>query len=76
MWGVNSNDDIFYREGTFGDNGVVGCSWTNIPGKLKYVTSGFGTVWGVNSQDQIFRRTGITRTTPAGRSDAAGWTDK
>jgi len=47
VWGVNSNNDIFRRDGT---------TWTHIGGVLKQVSVGCdGTVWGVNPSDQIFR---------------------
>lgn len=66
VWGVNSNDDVFYREGTYGDSSVVGCRWTYVQGKLVYVTSGSTGVIGVNRQNQIYRRTGINRDNPTG----------
>ena len=30
VWGVNSNGDIFYRSGTFGDNKVIGSGWEKV----------------------------------------------
>lgn len=57
VWGVNSNDDIFYKQ----DN-IIG-DWKSPDGKLKYISVDFeGTVWGVNSSDQIYYRNGIDGT--------------
>ena len=35
-WGVNSNDDIFYRSGVSRSN-CAGTGWRQIPGKLKQI---------------------------------------
>merc|ERR1711939_534213 len=52
VWGVNRNDDIFYRNG-------VGGRWKHIAGKLKQISVGSsGRVWGVNRNDDIFYRNG------------------
>jgi uncharacterized protein YjbJ (UPF0337 family) len=53
VWGVNSNDDIYTREGVNG-------SWRQIEGKLKNISVGQdGRVWGVNSNDDIYTREGV-----------------
>lgn len=53
IWGVNSDDEVFYRNGRHG-------VWVPKVGKLKHVSvNDDGThVWGVNSQDDIFYRNG------------------
>merc|ERR1712238_532039 len=53
VWGVNSADYIYYRNGKNG-------SWINIGGRLKQVeVSRDGShVWGVNSGDYIYYRNG------------------
>ena len=55
IWGVNSNDNIYYRHGKDG-------SWQRILGGLKYVSVGNDDVtdttmaiWGVNSSDSIYK---------------------
>ena len=54
VWGVNSANDIYYR------NGVNG-NWRRIGGKLKHVSvSNDGKhIWGVNSNDHIYYRNGM-----------------
>lgn len=72
VWGVNSNDDIWFRGGTYGgEANKVGTGWTNIPGKLIHITSGSTEVLGVNRQNEVWRRTGISESNPTGRDNAA-----
>lgn len=55
VWGVNSGDNIYYR------NGVNG-NWQHIGGKLKYVSVGGDSgqfVWGVNVNNDIYFRAGL-----------------
>jgi len=53
VWGVNSNDDIFFRSGRGG-------TWQGVGGKLKQVEVGDdGWVWGVNVHNQIWTRNGL-----------------
>jgi len=67
VWGVNANEDVFRRTGISTQN-PIGSGWEQVPGKLKFVTSGqevgapVGTsvVWGVNSGDSIYYRTSST----------------
>ena len=33
VWGVNSANDIYFREGTFPNPAAVGTSWTRVKGK-------------------------------------------
>jgi Tectonin domain/Astacin (Peptidase family M12A) len=50
VWGVNSDDEIYRRDGN---------SWTQVPGSLKQISVGnASSVWGVNSDDEIYRRDG------------------
>jgi hypothetical protein len=47
VWGVNSADQIYRRDGT---------TWTRIPGALKQVSTGSANqIWGVNASDQIYQ---------------------
>ena len=54
VWGVNSSNNIWYRDGVNG-------SWKHIPGKLKQISvSNDGNhVWGVNSSNNIWYRDGV-----------------
>ncbi|KAI8480726.1 hypothetical protein Bbelb_415190, partial [Branchiostoma belcheri] len=65
VWGVNRNDDIFYRSGTLENKASSGSGWVKIEGKLKQISSGHS-VWGVNANDDIFIRQGVTSTNPTG----------
>ncbi|CAH1254013.1 CHRNB3 [Branchiostoma lanceolatum] len=65
VWGVDQNDDIFYRSGTSGNGTTSGSNWVNIAGKLKQISSGHS-VWGVNANDDIFLRQGVTASNPTG----------
>ncbi|XP_066270827.1 uncharacterized protein [Branchiostoma lanceolatum] len=67
VWGVNRNDDIYYRSGTLEDGEASGSGWVNIAGKLKQISSGHS-VWGVNANDDIFIRQGLTASNPTGTS--------
>ena len=40
--------------------------WTQIGGKLKWISSGRNIVWGVNSANNIYFRQGISKETPEG----------
>ncbi|XP_019623528.1 PREDICTED: tectonin beta-propeller repeat-containing protein 1-like [Branchiostoma belcheri] len=55
VWGVNRDDDIFYRSGTLENKASSGSGWVKIEGKLKQISSGHS-VWGVNANDDIFIR--------------------
>ncbi|XP_078659643.1 uncharacterized protein LOC144904556 isoform X2 [Branchiostoma floridae x Branchiostoma belcheri] len=66
VWGVNSNNDIFYRTGTFGNEASSGSGWEQVQGNLKQVSSGDNIVWGVNVNDDVFVRDGISPSTPTG----------
>ncbi|XP_035694513.1 uncharacterized protein LOC118428529, partial [Branchiostoma floridae] len=66
VWGVNCNNDIWYREGTYGDERAVGSRWRLVSGKLKQLTVGYNVVWGVNARDEIWIRVGITSSNPTG----------
>jgi hypothetical protein len=58
QWGVNSDNDIFVRDGNV---------WNQISGKLNQISvAADGTVWGVNSSNDIFRRDGNSWTQISG----------
>jgi len=68
VWVVNQGNDIFYRQGTYGDVDTEGSSWVHVGGKLKWIASGRNIVVGCNSSDQIFYRTGMSAATPTGET--------
>ncbi|XP_069478130.1 fish-egg lectin-like [Ambystoma mexicanum] len=67
-WGVNSNDDVFFRNSVTPNN-CQGNNWQLIVGKLSMIEVGRdGTVYGVNSIGHLYRRNGILNATPMGTS--------
>ncbi|CAG8745558.1 21364_t:CDS:2, partial [Gigaspora margarita] len=63
VWGVNRQNQIFYRT-----NGDVNGVWVNVSGALKNVSvAADGTVWGVNGNDDIFRWNGVSWESIAGK---------
>eukprot|EP00058_Branchiostoma_floridae_P012052 XP_002597540.1 hypothetical protein BRAFLDRAFT_78909 [Branchiostoma floridae] len=66
VWGVNSNDRILYRTGTYDNEASPGSGWVYIDGRLKQISSGNNIVWGVNSNDDIYMRSGISSSLPQG----------
>jgi hypothetical protein len=62
VWGVNSNDNIYY-DSTFPPG-----QWTQVSGGLKYISSGKGSrpAWGVNVHDNIYYRSGSSWTQVSG----------
>ncbi|XP_078684312.1 uncharacterized protein LOC144917857 [Branchiostoma floridae x Branchiostoma belcheri] len=69
VWGVDSNDRIYYRTGTYQNEASPGTGWVLIDGALKQISSGNNIVWGVNSNDDIYIRLGISSRYPQGN----GW---
>ncbi|XP_019647170.1 PREDICTED: myeloperoxidase-like [Branchiostoma belcheri] len=69
VWGVDSNDRIYYRTGTYQNEASPGTGWVRIDGALKQISSGNNIVWGVNSNDDIYIRLGISSRYPQG----TGW---
>ena len=66
VWGVNSANSIFYRQGTYGDTDTDGTAWTKVSGNLKWISSGTDMVVGVDKANNIYYREGITADTPTG----------
>ncbi|XP_043935362.1 fish-egg lectin-like, partial [Protopterus annectens] len=65
-WGVNSNDDIYFRTDVVTDS-CVGTQWQQIDGKLSMIeVSTDGSVYGVNSAGELYRRDGISCNSPTG----------
>lgn len=55
VWGVNSNDEIFYRKGLSEFN-HKGTEWVKIEGLLKHISVGYYGLYGVNMNDEIFTK--------------------
>ena len=55
VWGVNANDEIFYRKGVNNYN-LKGDIWEKVSGGLKYIENGIYGIWGVNCNDEIWIR--------------------
>ena len=53
VFGVNSNDDIFYRAGIT-SSAPAGSHWVHVPGKLAHIDTHGDFVWGVNSANNAF----------------------
>ena len=60
VWVVNSNDEIYYRTGTFGDVDTAGTGWQRIREGLKWISSGSDIVVGVNRNDEIYYKRGVS----------------
>ncbi|XP_078697602.1 perivitellin-2 31 kDa subunit-like [Branchiostoma floridae x Branchiostoma belcheri] len=70
VWGVNVHNNVYYRAGTYGNEGSAGTTWVQVREKhLKQVSSGDNIVWGVDNNDDVFIREGISASTPTG----TGW---
>ena len=55
VWGVNKDDDIFYRKG-LSDSNHIGIGWTKIEGKLNNISIGHFGLYGVNKDNDIFTK--------------------
>lgn len=66
VWVVKRSNQIFYRNGTYGDADCDGTGWTQVNGGLKWVASGPGIVVGCNQNDQIYYRSGVCKANPTG----------
>ena len=54
-----TDDNIYYRDGTYGDPTSSGTGWTQISGALVNVAVGDGIVVGTNSNNVIYIRLGM-----------------
>ena len=55
VFGVDVEDNIFYRVGTHNNPHTAGTSWQKLDGKLDYISSGPSTAWGVNDGGSIYK---------------------
>ena len=66
IWGVERDNNIYYRDGV-NESNPDGTSWRVIVGKLKQVDSGpTGIVYGVDSNGTVYCRSGIESGKPFG----------
>ncbi|XP_035697092.1 perivitellin-2 31 kDa subunit-like isoform X1 [Branchiostoma floridae] len=65
VWGVDHNNAIFYRSGTFENEASSGTDWVNVEGQLKQVASGYA-VWGIGTTNLIYTRLGTSARNPTG----------
>jgi len=67
VWGVNHEDEPWYRTGTYGGVASVGTGWIQVDGYLKWISSGVaGQVWGIDKDKNVFKREGISTDNPIG----------
>jgi len=65
VWGVNDANDLYYRQGTYGDRNTAGSDWVKLIGKFKWISSGKRVI-GVNSKNEILERVGRSAQFPIG----------
>lgn len=56
VWGINENHAVYYKTGTYGDNGAIGGEWQHIGNGLTWISSGSGYVIGVAPGGTIWKR--------------------
>ncbi|XP_071804639.1 perivitellin-2 31 kDa subunit-like [Asterias amurensis] len=67
VWAINANNQVYYRENTYGNENDAGDSWMLVDGQgLIQVDVGKNIVWGVSSTRDVFYRRGIGRSHPMG----------
>jgi len=67
VWGVNHEDEVYYRTGTYGGGPSEGTGWEKLDGLLTWISSGAaGEVWGTNKEGEVWRREGISTSKPTG----------
>jgi len=65
VWGVNDANDLYYRQGTYGDKYTAGSDWVKLTGKFKWISSGKRVI-GVNYKNEILERVGRSAHLPIG----------
>lgn len=67
VWAVGLDQKVYYREGTYMNDGTRGTAWTEIPGvNLVQLDVGSRIVWGLTESGNIYFRTGIEMYNPTG----------
>ena len=66
MWALKTDGRLFYRHGTYGDNGSTGTDWRSVEGTFTSVSSGKNVVVVVDTAGHVWVRSGVSSDTPAG----------
>ena len=57
VWGLDSKNEVFFRDGTAGDpDDSEGSGWSIVDGKFICLAVGDGTVWGLGANREFFYR--------------------
>ncbi|XP_019646417.1 PREDICTED: uncharacterized protein LOC109486943 [Branchiostoma belcheri] len=59
VWGIRGEHDIYFRVGTFMNEGSPGTEWQKVDGDMGWVFSGNGIVWSIDHDYKVYVRTGI-----------------
>ena len=66
VWALKTDGHLFYRHGTYGDNGSTGTDWRSVDGTFTSVSSGKNVVVVVDTAGHVWVRSGVSSDTPAG----------
>ena len=66
VWALKTDGRLFYRHGTYGDNGSTGTDWSSVEGTFTSVSSGKTVVVVVDTAGHVWVRSGVSSDTPAG----------
>ena len=66
VWALKTDGRLFYRHGTYGDNGSTGTDWRSVEGTFTSVSSGKNVVVVVDTAGHVWVRSGVSSNTPAG----------
>ena len=66
VWALKTDGRLFYRHGTYGDNGSTGTDWHSVEGTFTSVSSGKNVVVVVDTAGHVWVRSGVSSDTPAG----------
>ena len=66
VWALKTDGRLFYRHGTYGDNGSTGTDWRSVEGTFTSVSSGKNVVVVVDTAGHVWVRSGVRSDTPAG----------
>ena len=66
VWALKTDGRLFYRHGTYGDNGSTGMDWRSVEGTFTSVSSGKNVVVMVDTAGHVWVLSGVSSDTPAG----------
>ncbi|XP_078571553.1 uncharacterized protein LOC144859138 [Branchiostoma floridae x Branchiostoma japonicum] len=68
VWGVNSAGEVYYRVGSYGNEGK-GTGWKKVDGTpMKHISVGRDIVWALNTHGGVHKRIGVSSANPGGLS--------